>query len=119
MFIGLNRPMPACLATEHRLGDAIVRRCVPTVLAAIRGVPGVDLDQNTPSIFRFGAQNRDELTPACVAYASTEPGLRAGPVLQILTGAVWVWHAFRAPNHVGDLQILHHQKVEVPHQSAG
>jgi hypothetical protein len=29
-------------------------------------VLGVDLNPRAPSIFRFGAQNRDELTPARV-----------------------------------------------------
>ena len=56
-------PMRMSLAFEFRLGDAILGGCIPTVLAAIRCVPGVDLNPGAPSIVRFGAQNRDELAP--------------------------------------------------------
>ena len=56
MFVGLSRSMTACGATECRLRDAVLRCCVPTGLAAVGGVPGVDLNPDTPSLFRFGAQ---------------------------------------------------------------
>ena len=118
MFVSLGA-MRASLAFEGRLGDAILRRCVPTVFAAVRGVPGVDLNPDTPSIFRFGAQNRDEPAPAGVTYASAEPGPRPGPVGQILAGVVWVGHGFGPPQHVGDLQILHHQQVVAAYEGAG
>ena len=78
MFVGLRRSMTACGATKFRLRDAILRCCVPTDLAAIGHVPGVDLNPDTPSLFRFGAQNRDEPAPAGVTYASRKPGLRPG-----------------------------------------
>ena len=76
--------MRASLAFELRLGDAVFGGCIPTFLAAVRGVPGVDLNPDTPSIFRFGAQNRDEATPASVTDTSIEPGLRPGTVGQKL-----------------------------------
>jgi len=41
-----------------RLGDAVFGCCVSTFLAAVGGVPGVDLNPGAPSIFCFGAQNR-------------------------------------------------------------
>jgi hypothetical protein len=47
--------MRASLAFERRLSNAVLRRCVPTGLAAVGGVPGVDLNPDTPSIFRLGA----------------------------------------------------------------
>jgi hypothetical protein len=56
----------AALAGEFRLADAILGRCMTAALTPIRGVPGVDLDPGAPSVFRFGAQYRDELTPASV-----------------------------------------------------
>ena len=84
---------------------------MPAGLAAVRGVPGVDLNPDAPSIFRFGAQNRDELAPAGVTDASGQPGLRPGAVGQILAGIVGVGHGFGPPQHVGDLQVLHHQQV--------
>src|ERR1700757_4748875 len=67
---------------EIPLACAILPRCVPTVLAAVGGVAGVDLDPDAPSLFRFGAQNRDEPAPAGVTDASVEPGLRRGAVAQ-------------------------------------
>jgi hypothetical protein len=48
--------MRASLTFEIRLGDAIRRCCIPTLFAAVGGVPGIDLNQCAPSIFRFGAQ---------------------------------------------------------------
>ena len=55
VFVSLGA-MRASLTFERRLGDAILRRCVTTGFAAVGGVPGVDLNQRAPSIFRFGAQ---------------------------------------------------------------
>jgi hypothetical protein len=65
---------------EIRLRDAVLRRCVSTVFAAVRGVPGVDLNPDTPSLFRFGAQIRDEPAPAGVTDTSGKPRLRPGAV---------------------------------------
>ena len=48
--------MRASLAFEGRLGDAVLRCCMPTGLAVVGGVPGVGLNPDTPSLFRFGAQ---------------------------------------------------------------
>jgi len=50
--------MRASLACELRLGEAVFGGCISASFAAVRGVPGVDLNPDTPSIFRFGAQNR-------------------------------------------------------------
>jgi hypothetical protein len=66
-------------AGEFRLRDAVLARYVPTGFAAVGGVPGVDLNPSPPSLFRFGAQYRDELTPASVTDRSVEPGLRPSP----------------------------------------
>ena len=53
MFVGVGG-VAAAPATKLRLADAILDRCVPTRLAAVRWI---DLHPGTPSIFRFGAQN--------------------------------------------------------------
>jgi hypothetical protein len=58
--------MTAALADEFGLVDAILGCCVTAALTPGGGVPGVDLDPGAPSVFRFGAQYRDELTPASV-----------------------------------------------------
>jgi hypothetical protein len=58
--------MTAALAEEFRLADAILGCCVAAALTPVGGVPGVYLDPGAPSVFRFGAQYRDELTPASV-----------------------------------------------------
>ena len=118
MFVGLGNES-ACLATKLRLRDAILRCCVPAGFAAVRGVSGVDLNPDAPSIFRFGAQNRKKLTPASVTNTSVEPGLRPGTVRQKLPRIVGVRRGFGPTHHVGDLQILYHQKVIPPHQRAG
>ena len=55
MFVCLSG-VTASLADECRLGDAILACSVSTGLAAIRGVPGINLDQCASSVFRFGAQ---------------------------------------------------------------
>ncbi|MGK2902765.1 MAG: RES family NAD+ phosphorylase [Mycobacterium sp.] len=70
------------------MADAIFGCCVATALAPVGGVPGVDLDPGAPSVFRFGAQYRDELAPASVTDRSVEPGLRPGTIGEELTGVV-------------------------------
>ena len=70
----------AALAGEFRLRDAVRARCVPAALTPVGGVPGVDLNPSPPSLFRFGAQYRDELTPASVTDRSVEPGLRPSTI---------------------------------------
>ena len=111
--------MRASLAGEVRLCDAVGRCCVTAVFAAIGGVAGVDFDPGAPSIFRFGAQNRDELAPASVTDTPVEPGLSPGSVVQILPGVVGVGHRFGPTQHVRDLQVLHHQQVVPLDEDAG
>ena len=74
VFVGLCR-VPARVADEFRLTDAVLPCREPTGFTAIGGVPGVDLYPGASSVFRFGAQNRDELAqPASLM-------LRLSPVL--------------------------------------
>src|SRR3974390_77506 len=95
--------MQASSALELRLGDAVFGGCIPAVFAAIRGVPGVDLNPYTPSLFRFGAQNRDEATPASVPDTPIKPGLRPGTVGQKLPGIIRIGDGLGPPHHVGNL----------------
>ena len=67
MFVGLDRSVTAALADEFRLGDAVFGCCMSAFFAAVRGVPGVDLNPYTSSFFRFGAQFRDETSPRGVS----------------------------------------------------
>ena len=106
-------------AGEFRLTDAIFRCCVTAALTPVGGVPGADLNPDASSVFRFGAQYRDELTPASVTNAPGEPGLRPGTVGQELSRVVRVGFGFHSAQHVGDLEILDHQKVVAGHQLAG
>src|SRR5262245_44242846 len=99
MFVCLCS-VTAALALEYRLADAIPPGRMSTVLAAIGGVPGVDLNPDTPSFFRFGAQYRDEPAPAGVTDASVQPGLRPGTVGQISARIVFVRHRFGPTHHV-------------------
>ncbi|MDT7793397.1 MAG: hypothetical protein QOD59_2833 [Mycobacterium sp.] len=107
VFVGLSS-VPAALTTKLRLADAVASGGMPAGLAAVGGVPWVDLNPDTPSIFRFGAQNRDELTPARVTNTSIKPGLSGRSVGQELAGVSSVGHRLRSAQHVGDRQILHH-----------
>jgi len=59
MFVGLGG-VPAGLADEFCLRDPVLACCISTVLAAIGRAPGVNLDPHTPSVFRSGAQYREE-----------------------------------------------------------
>ena len=85
VFVGVGG-VPAAPACEYRLGDAVLFGCVPAGFATVGGVPGIDLDHGASSVFRFGAQHRDELSPARIADTSVEPGLGRSPVGQELTG---------------------------------
>src|ERR1700694_5440487 len=101
MFVG-GCGVTAAWAGEFRLGDAILACCVSAVLAAIGGVAGVDLNPDTPSVFRFCAQYFEELAPASVTDTPTEPGLRPGAVGQELPVLVGVGDGFGPAHHVGD-----------------
>ena len=61
MFV-CRRGVTAALAGEFRLADAILRGRMFAPFAAVGGVPGVDLDPDTPSVFRFGALYRTKFS---------------------------------------------------------
>ena len=69
VFVGVGA-VPAASTSEYRLGDAVLFGCVPAGFAAVGGVPGIDFDHGASSVFRFGAQNRDELPPARIGDTS-------------------------------------------------
>src|ERR1700758_1706067 len=100
MFV-CRRAMTASLALERRLGDTVFGGCIPALFTAVRGVPGVDLNPDTPSIFRFGAQNRDEATPASITDTPIQPGLRPGTVGQELPRVFLSCDGLGPPHHVG------------------
>jgi hypothetical protein len=95
------------LAGEFRLRDTVLARYVPTGFATVGGVPGVDLNPSPPSLFRFGAQYRDELTPASVTYRSVKPGLRPSPIRQVVPRVGGIRDRLGSAQHVRDLQVLH------------
>src|SRR5271156_5928072 len=103
--------MRASLAGEFRLCDAVLACCVPTGFAAVGGVPGVDLNPSPPSLFRFGAQYRDELTPASVTDRSVEPGLRPSPIGQVAPRVGGIRDGLGPAQHVRDRQVLHDDQV--------
>ncbi len=82
-------------------------------------MPGVDLDPGAPSLFRFGAQNRNEPAPTRVAYASREPGFGPRIVGQILAGVVRISHGFGSSQHVGNLEVFNHKQVIAPDENTG
>jgi hypothetical protein len=118
VFVGLCA-VPAPLATKLRLADAVTSGCMPAGLAAIGGVPRVDLNPDAPSIFRFGAQNRDELTPASVTNTSIESRLGGSSVVQEHARLIGSGHRLRSAQHVGDRQILHHDQFVAANKVTG
>ena len=111
--------VPAAATSEYRLGEAVLYGCVPAVFAAVGGVPGVDLDHGASSVFRFGAQNRDELPPARIGDTSVQPGLRGCTVGQELAGVVGVGDGCGPAHHGGDRQVLDGDQVIGLHERAG
>ena len=95
MFVSLAA-MRASPADEVCLGDAVLAGCVSTVLAAVGGVPGVDLDPDTPSLFRFGAQYRDETPQLASLMLRFSPDFGRAPLWRNcpgLSGRARVWPA--------------------------
>jgi hypothetical protein len=109
----------AALAGEFRLRDAVRARCVPAALTPVGGVVGVDLNPSPPSLFRFGAQYRDELAPASVTDRSVEPGLRPSPIGQVVPGVGGIGDGFGPAQHVRDLQTFHDDQVVSGGELAG
>ena len=109
----------ARLTGERGLGDSVLSCCVTTVFAAIGGVFWVDLDPGASSVFRFGAQNRDELPPPSVTYASVESGLGGGPIGQERAGLIRIRQRLGTATHVGDRQIFHNKQVIGRNQRPG
>ncbi len=103
--------MPACLADEHRLGDAVASSCVPAGFAAFGGMAGIDRDADASSVLRFGAQNRDEITPAGVDDTPVEPRLGGAAIWHERSSRFRAAHGSGAADHVGDRQVLHHDQV--------
>lgn len=118
LFVGL-RGVSTCSADEYRLSGAVFLSCMPAGFAADGGVAGVDHDADAPSVFRFGTQNRDELSPAGIDDASVEPrfgGAAVGQEWSLRLGAV---HRFGAANHVCDGQVLQSDQVITPYDLQG
>src|ERR1700722_18495224 len=109
----------AALGGEVRLRDTVRARCVPAALTPVGGVLGVDLNRAPRSLFRFGAQYRDQLAPASVTDRSVEPRFRPGSVGQEHAGIVGVRDGFGPAQHARDLQILHDDQVVSGGELAG
>src|SRR5271163_2499536 len=101
------------------LRDTVGARYVPTSFAAVGGVPGVDLNPSPPSLFRFSAQYRDELTPASVTDRTVEPRLRPSPIREIVPRVGGFRDGFGPAQHVRDLQVLHDDQVVSGGELAG
>jgi hypothetical protein len=117
LFVGLGR-VATDATSENRLGDAILRGCMPAGFATVRSMAGIDVDPDAPSFFRFGAQNRDELPPASVTYASIEASFCSRSVRQVAAGMVGVCGRLSTTQHVGDSQIFDRDQVIAAHQIA-
>jgi hypothetical protein len=105
------RAVSACLACKSRLGEPIFTSCMTARLAAVGRVPGVDFDPYAPSVFRFSAQNRNEVAPARVTDTSVEPGLGRCSIGQEPTRVLRVGSGFGPTQHIGDGQVFHRDQV--------
>ena len=117
-FVGRGA-MRASLAGEFGLCDTVPARCVPTGFAAVGGVSRVDLNPSPPSLFRFGAQYRDELAPASVTDRSVEPRLRLSPIGQEVPQVSGIRDGLGPTQHVRDRQILHNDQIALGSELAG
>jgi hypothetical protein len=118
MFVGVES-VPAPPTGEHRLAGAVLLGGVPAGFTAVGGMSGVHLDHHTSSLFRFGAQDRYELSPAGVMDASVQAGLGGGPVGQEPALMVGIRPGAGSPDHVPDLQVLHDQQAMVGDERPG
>ena len=116
VFVSLCH-MPTGQTSEHRLCDAVLRCCVSTYFAGNGGVPGIHLDHRAPSIFRFGAKNRYELSPTRVNYAPIQSSLGCCSIRQISSGILRVSDGLAAAQHIGDHEVLNHDNVIPLNQS--
>jgi hypothetical protein len=108
----------ACSAYKSRLRGPIFLSCMAAQLAAIRCVPRVDRDPHTPSVFRFGAQNRNKVAPARVADTPVDPGLGRSSIGQEASWAFRIRDWLRPTQHIGDCQVLHRDQLVAPDQSS-
>ena len=106
VFVGLCG-VSACFAGKRRLVEPVLLGCVPAGFAAVGCVPRVDFDPDASSVFRFGAQNRDEVAPARVRDTSVETGLGRCPVGQEATRASRIRCGSGPTQHIGDRQVFH------------
>jgi len=111
--VSLERARPA---TKQRLCDTVLPGCVPTSLAAVRGVPGIHVDHHASSVFRFGTQDRHEQSPARITDTSIQPGLSRSPIRQEPPRGIRICHGFCAAQHIADIQILDGNEVIYLHQ---
>ena len=118
VFVGLGG-VPALSARELHLTDSMLFRYATAGFAAIRRVAGVDLDPDAPSVFRFDAQDCEELPPPCITNTSVQPSLGCGSTDSEPTGMFDVRHRFGAAQHIADLQILHHYQSVGSDEFAG
>jgi hypothetical protein len=110
MLVGVDG-VPTSSTGEHRLCGAVLGCGVPAGFAAVGGVPRVDVDHHTSSLFRSGAQDRHELGPARVVDAWVQAGLGRGPVGQEPARLVGIGARWRSLDQVADPQVLDDQQV--------
>src|ERR1019366_8876154 len=110
--------MAAPPTAELRLSDAVTRLDVSTLVTGLTGVPGVHAQYRPPSFFRFGFQDRAELSPARVVDASIESGLGGRAVGQELPNILDVGLRLGPLGHVLDFEVFDDQEVVLSDQLA-
>lgn len=110
--------IPTGLTSKLCLADAVLGGCEVTHLAAVRGVPGIDVNHSAPSFFRFGVEDVDEGCPARVVDRSVESRFRRLPVGQERFRVVGIGFRLGPFHHVGDPQVLDDYEVEILDEGA-
>src|SRR5438874_13731288 len=95
---------PAHTAAELRLRRSVAGLGVPADRAPLAAVPGVHPDQLATTILRFARDHRNEASPGASKDLPIEPRLLGDP------GTGFLQAAPGRAAHVGDLQVLEHQK---------
>ena len=111
--------MSAGNAPEHRLALAALRGDVAALAAFLRGVSGVDVDDDGAGRGGFLRRAGGEQPPAGRQDAPVQPGFLPPPVRQERARLSRVRYRLRLAHHIFGAQLLEHDQVVIPDEPGG